>query len=108
MANEELVTSLRSLHKALLDAERKNVERIHGPMTNTEFFQLVSDKLRYGWLQPLNDLVLAADDGEDVSDRARELLRPPDSSTPFGRRLIALMQTDPTLVLAQGRVAKLL
>jgi hypothetical protein len=108
MTNVELETSLRALHKALLDAERKNVEGIHGPMSNTEFFQLVSDKLRYGWLQPLNDLVLAAEDGEDVSERARELLRPPDSSTPLGRRLIALMQTDPALVLAQGRVARLL
>jgi hypothetical protein len=93
----------------VLDAERARTERIHGPMTNTEFFQLVSDKLRFGWLQPLNDLVLAAEDGEEgIADRARELLRPPDASTPLGRRLISLMQGDPQLVLAQGRLVKLL
>lgn len=106
---DELEQALRAFHKAVLDAERARTERIHGPMTNTEFFQLVSDKLRFGWLQPLNDLVLAAEDGEEgVADRARELLRPPDASTPLGRRLISLMQGDPQVVLAQGRLAKLL
>jgi hypothetical protein len=106
---DELGAALIALHKAVLDAERARFERVHGPMTNTAFFQLVSDKLRFGWLQPLNDLVLAAEDGdENVAERARELLRPPDASTPLGRRLISLMQTDPALVVAQGRVARLL
>jgi hypothetical protein len=106
---DDLEAALVAFHKAVLDAERARFERVHGPMTNTEFFQLVSDKLRFGWLQPLNDLVLAAEDGEeDVAARARELLRPPDSSTPLGRRLISLMQSDPALVMAQGRVARLL
>lgn len=104
----DLQRELRAFHKAVLDAERTRTERIHGPMTNTEFFQLVSDTLRFGWLQPLNDLVLAAEDGEDVAERARELLRPPDATTPLGRRLISLMQGDPALVVAQGRLAKLL
>ncbi len=105
---DELEAALRAFHKAVLDAERKRFERVRGPMTNTEFFQLVSDKLRFGWLQPLNDLVLAAEDGEDVTERARELLRPPDTSTALGRRLVSLMQSDPALVLAQGRLVKLL
>jgi len=105
---DDVAEALRAFHKAVLDAERKRHEAIHGAMTNTEFFQLVSDKLRFGWLQPLNDLVLAAEDGEDVTERARELLRPPDASTPLGRRLISLMQSDPALVIAQGRLVKLL
>jgi hypothetical protein len=105
----DLEAALIAFHKAVLDAERRRFERVHGPMTNTEFFQLVSDKLRFGWLQPLNDLVLAAEDEEDdVADRARELLRPPDTSTALGRRLVSLMQSDPALVVAQGRLAKLL
>ena len=106
---DDLEAALIAFHKAVLDAERARFERVHGQMTNTEFFQLVSDKLRFGWLQPLNDLVLAAGDGEeDVVERARELLRPPDISTPLGRRLVSLMQSDPAVVMAQGRVAKLL
>jgi hypothetical protein len=53
--------------------------------------------------------VLAAEDGEeDVAERARELLRPPDTSTPLGRRLVSLMQADPAVVVAQGRVVRLL
>jgi hypothetical protein len=106
---EDLEAALIGLHKAVLDGERARFERVHGPMTNTEFFQLVSDKLRFGWLQPLNDLVLAAEDGEeDVAERARELLRPPDTSTALGRRLVSLMQADPAVVMAQGRVVRLL
>jgi hypothetical protein len=106
---DDLEAALIAFHKAVLDAERARFERVHGTMTNTEFFQLVSDKLRFGWLQPLNDLVLAAEDGEeDVAERARELLRPPDASTPLGRRLISLLQADPAVVMAQGRVTKLL
>jgi len=41
-------------------------------------------------------------------DRARELLLPPKSDTPFGRRYVSLMQREPDLVLAHAAVAKLL
>lgn len=52
--------------------------------------------------------MLAAEGGEDVAERARELLRPPDASTPLGKRLISLMQSEPGLVVARGRLARLL
>jgi hypothetical protein len=114
---------LLALHKAVLGTERRALERVHGEMTGAQFLQVVSDPLRYGWLQPFSGLILAIDDTLDVEegegedeiatpeellDRARELLLPPKVDTPFGRRYLSLMQKDPELVLAHSGVAKLL
>lgn len=112
--------ALISLHKALLDAERREVEGVHGPLSGPEFLQLISDPERYGWLKPFSYLILAVDDvlepkgdepppaPEDVLADARALLAPPQDDTPFGRRYVALMQRDPGLVMAHAPVVKLL
>lgn len=113
---------LLALHKAVLGAERCTVERVHGELSGAQFLQIVSDPLRYRWLQPFSALILAVDDTLDVKDddeneiatpeelfeRARELLLPPKADTPFGRRYLSLMQKEPELVLAHAVVAKLL
>jgi len=114
---------LLALHKAVLGTERRTLERVHGEMSGAQFLQIVSDPLRYGWLQPFSGLILAIDDTLDVEegegedeiatpeellDRARELLLPPKADTPFGRRYLSLMQKEPELVLAHSGVAKLL
>ncbi len=115
--DEELRAPLLALHKAVLAAERQNVERVHGAMSAAEFLQVVSDPLRYGWLKPLTELVLAAEADEDdedaqtpeeLRDRARDLLLPPKRDSPFGRRYMSLMQRDPALVMAHSAIAKLL
>ena len=64
-ANDDLRAAqpaLLSLHKALLDAERAQVESVHGAMSGAEFLQLVSDPIRYGWLKPFSRLIVAIDD----------------------------------------------
>jgi hypothetical protein len=113
---------LLALHKEVLGTERRALERIHGELSGAQFLQIVSDPLRYGWLQPFSGLILAIDDTLDVEDgdddeiatpdelldRARELLLPPKSDTPFGRRYVSLMQKEPDLVLAHAAVARLL
>ena len=104
---------LLALHKAVLAAERQNVERVHGELSGAEYLQIVSDPVRYGWLKPLTELVLALDPHEDdepidVPVRARELLLPPKQDTPFGRRYLSLMQREPALVMAHSALAKLL
>jgi hypothetical protein len=114
---------LLALHKAVLGTERRTLERVHGELSGAQFLQIVSDPLRYGWLQPFSALILAIDDTLDVEDgdrdddiatpeelldRARELLLPPKSGTPFGRRYLSLMQKEPELVLAHSAVAKIL
>jgi hypothetical protein len=110
-----LLPPLLALHKAVLAAERRGHERVHGRLSSAEFLQIVSDPLRYGWLKPLNELILALEAGDDeqasdaeLLERARELLAPPKEKTPFGRRYLSLMQREPGLVLAHAEVAKLL
>ena len=110
-----LLPPLLALHKAVLAAERRGHERVHGRLSSAEFLQIVSDPLRYGWLKPLSELILAleADDEErppdaELLERARELLAPPKEKTPFGRRYLSLMQREPGLVLAHSDVVKLL
>ena len=122
-ATEELRAAqpvLLTLHKALLDAERAQVEGVHGAMSGAEFLQLVSDPVRYGWLKPFSRLIVAVDDtlhpredaevvpAGELLDQARELVLPPKDDTPFGRRYLSLMQKDPALVLAHGDVARTL
>jgi hypothetical protein len=114
---------LLALHKALLGTERRTLERVHGELSGTQFLQIVSDPLRYGWLQPFSGLILAIDDTLDVKadegeneiatpeellERTRDLLLPPKADTPFGRRYVSLLQKDPELVIAHAGVAKLL
>src|SRR3954453_16942524 len=57
-----LRSALLALHKAVLAAERRQVERVHGRLANAEFLQMVSDPVRYGWLKPFTALLLAFDD----------------------------------------------
>jgi hypothetical protein len=103
---------LLALHKAVLAAERKNVERVHGALSGAEYLQIVSDPVRYGWLKPLTELVLALDDDEvdddELTTRTRTLLLPPQQSTPFGRRYLSLMQREPALVMAHSSLVRLL
>ncbi len=117
-----LRTPLLALHKEVLATERRTLEGVHGPLSGAQFLQIVSDPLRYGWLQPFSELILALEDTIDAGDddeneiatpdelleRARGLLLPPNQTTPFGRRYLSLMQREPALVLAHSAVTKLL
>jgi hypothetical protein len=110
---DELRPPLLALHKAVLAAERKNLERVHGALSGAEYLQIVSDPVRYGWLKPLTALVLALDDEDeeesaDPAEVARDLLLPPKQDTPFGRRYLSLMQREPALVMAHSTLARLL
>jgi len=112
---DELLAALLALHKAVLAAERGQLERIHGRLSNAAFLQIVSDPVRYGWLKPLSALILAFEAGEDerpsddeLVDRTRSLLVPPKQNEPFGRRYLSLMQRTPELVVAQGVLMRLL
>jgi hypothetical protein len=103
----------------VLSTERRAVEKVHGEMSGAQFLQVVSDPVRYGWLKPFSELILAIDETLDVKDddegvatpeelveRTRELLLPPKAATPFGRRYLSLMQREPELVMAHSAVVK--
>jgi hypothetical protein len=112
---DALLPALLALHKAVLAADRENLERVHGSLSSSAFLQIVSDPVRYGWLKPFSALILAFEEddeerapAEELRDRARDLLLPPSQKTPFGRRYLSLMQREPGLVLAHAELAKLL
>jgi hypothetical protein len=114
---DALRSALLALHKAVLGVERRQLERVHGSLSNAEFLQIVQDPVRYGWLKPFTALILAIDDPDhednsehegDVVREARELLLPPKADTPFGRRYLSLMQREPGLVVEHRAVTKLL
>jgi hypothetical protein len=114
-AEDSLHRTLLALHKAVLAAERENLERVHGSLSSAAFLQIVSDPLRYGWLKPFSELILAFEEDEEervpadeLRERTRDLLLPPAQKTPFGRRYLSLMQRQPALVLAHAELAKLL
>ena len=73
MDPDALRSALLALHKALLAAERQNLERVHGPVSNAEYLQIVQDPLRYGWLKPFTELILAFDDDEEERASPEEL-----------------------------------
>jgi len=112
---DSLLRALLALHKAVLAAERENLERVHGSLSSAAFLQIVSDPVRYGWLKPFSELILAFEEDEDerapaeeLRKRTRDLLLPPSQKTPFGRRYLSLMQREPGLVLAHAELAKML
>lgn len=121
-------TTLRSLrdgllavHRELLQLQRVDTERIHGRMSDGEVLQASIDDMRFDWLRPLSELasdidaLLADEDRRDdleaqqeLVDRARALIAPPDAETPFGTRYLNALQREPGVGVAHGQVVQLL
>jgi hypothetical protein len=54
---------LLKLHKALLEAEQANYERIHGPIRSKgELFQLVIGDEWFDWLRPISQFIVQMDE----------------------------------------------
>ena len=121
---EETRLALLRVHRALIDLERADYERRNGAIGGPEFLRLLLEDLRYAWLRPLSELVIAIDeaqseaarDGGPVPDArvaelrgaARELVSPPSPGTAFGRRYAAALQREPDVVVAHGALARAL
>jgi hypothetical protein len=108
-----LRSALLDLHRALLNGQRIQVERIGGRMTDGEVLQAAVEDLRFSWLTELSSLIAALDQAEADEDeagvkaaveRARALLAPPDPDTAFGARYLQALQDDPDAVLAHRDV----
>jgi hypothetical protein len=109
---------LLELHKAVLDAERIELERMVGKLHAAEFLQVVLRHPSLGWLQPLTRLMTRIDsaiaDPEGESARllpgsfaeARALIAPPHANTAFGRRYLKILQNDPSVVLAHAALVR--
>ena len=77
--------SLAELHRALLDAERRDIERETGRLSPGEYLQMLLHDPRFAWLRPVGRMVATLDGtmhearktGHEISDEEFEAaLRP--------------------------------
>jgi len=116
----ELRLGLLRLHKALLDAEREDYERLHGKVNGGELLQLALNHEQFAWLRPVSELIVRIDemldadepaseaDAETLLAEARTLLKPSESGGGFGRKYFDAIQREPDVVLAHREVTRLL
>lgn len=107
---------LIDLHRALLDAERREYEAQHGRVAAAELLQLALTHAQFEWLHQVSTIIVRVDElialdespgvgGVGVVTRhLRSLLRPQSSGTPFEQRYDRAIQADPAVLLAHRRV----
>jgi hypothetical protein len=123
-ALKELRQRLLTLHKTLLDLERRDFERARGRISNSyEFLQLVLKDPWFDWLHRLSELIVQIDEALDTRDtenptteadakalfdRAKALLAPSETGTQFQKNYFLALQQSPDVVLLHSDVMKLL
>jgi len=118
---KEVRGNVLRLHKALLDRERANYEKAHGRVDRShDLLQLVISHEQFAWLHALSELVVRIDemfdmdepitesDGSALLDEVRQLLKPTEEGTGFGKKYYDALQDDPDIVLAHADIVKLL
>ena len=116
-----LRNGLLSLHKTLLDSERATYERDVARIGSSgELLKLVLYDPWFAWLHELSEFVVLIDetldakeppagiDAEKLIEQSKELLAPNEMGTGFARRYFEALQRDPDVVLAHGRMRKVL
>ena len=123
--SKELLGHLRNLlleqHKLLLDRERAEYERTHGPVGGPgNFLALVMGDAHFAWLKQISTLVVEIDEaisrrskaGQPVADalleQARDIMRPREHGSDFQQRYYAAVQESPDIVILQCRIEQLL
>lgn len=114
---KELRPLLLKFHKALMEAEREDYERIHGPIKNRgEYFQLVVGHEWFSWLRPISqfiahmDTVLMSKEPvpserfESLLEEARSLLTDSDTSVALEQRYPTAIRLDPEIGLLRSQI----
>ena len=57
-----------SLHKALLDLERDNYEKVNGALTSGQFLNLLINDLQFQWLRKFSTLIVEIDEMLSLND----------------------------------------
>ena len=117
----ELRDGLLSLHKTLLDSERARYERdIARINSSSELLKLVLYDPWFAWLHELSEFVVLIDETLDAKEppagieaerliaQAWDLLSPDEMGSGYARQYFEALQRDPDVVLAHGRMRKLL
>jgi hypothetical protein len=114
-------TGLLTLHKAVLDAERRRYERAHGPIENPgHALRLVMEDPWFAWLRPLAELIIQADerlatdvplepaDVRTLGVTVRGLLHFDFGGSSFHDAYLRTLQDVPDVVVAHAHVVSLL
>ncbi|WP_322031408.1 hypothetical protein [Paraburkholderia sp. J76] len=109
---------LLTLHKAILDHERKEYEREFGPVTPAAFLQVLINGSGFRWLMPLSTVIANVDETLDAKDASPDdrigaaqgvaALFSGAESAEFYERYQALLQASPEILHLHGTVAPLL
>ncbi|MFL6566491.1 MAG: hypothetical protein ACJ8G5_16255 [Burkholderiales bacterium] len=104
---------LLELHRALVESERREYERVRGRMTDRAFLEALIGAPELAWLNPFTSLIVRLEEvleenpgGTAVDDcvaETRKLLRPNAGGYGFQRRYAEAMQRSPEVVVAHGR-----
>lgn len=116
----EVRLRLLDLHKTLVDAERRDYERLHGRQSDTAFFELLVRNPAFAWLGPLTALIVRLDEAleegapggqvlqQDWIEQIRTLLMPSATGGAFNKKYEQLTQQVPDIVVAHGAVMQAL
>ncbi|MGI8746455.1 MAG: hypothetical protein ACR2NN_28530 [Bryobacteraceae bacterium] len=118
----QLRNGLLALHKALLESERDSYEHsIERITSSNQFLGLVLNDPWFAWLRELSQLVVVIDEIQDSKEKpptagdadslvakARALLVPSETGAGFQKGYFDAMQRDPDVVLAHGKMVKIL
>ena len=85
---------LLRLHRALLDAERAEHERVHGAITPAAFLQLLIADPRFAWLRPLSEIIVGLDEAVLERRTRRENAPPPPDGDALLARARALIEGE--------------
>lgn len=111
--------ALLDLHKHLIDLERRDYEKIHGPQSPGEFLQVMAYADSMRWLDPLSRLIVLLDEPEGQDEPAgrteilgrkvREMLKLENSTeADFSSHYQRHFHTSAELAVAHGAVIKAL
>jgi hypothetical protein len=123
--SRELLGNLSRLlieqHKLLLDLERAEYEKTHGPIAGPgPFLALVLGDPHFAWLKELSSLVVAIDEAlsrrskaeQPLADaliaQARQMMKPREHGSDFQARYYKAVQESPDIVILQCRIEQLL
>lgn len=117
---EQLRPALLELHKAMLDAQRIQYERLHGRIeTSGEFLGLVLNHPEFEWIRALSALIARLDewaegmqgegDGDLVGlvDALRSLIRPEGANAEFTQKYWKMVEGEPAVTVAHVKAWRL-
>ncbi len=111
---------LLELHKAMLDAQRIQYERLHGRIeTSGEFLGLVLNHPEFEWIRALSALIARLDEwAEDMEGEGdgefdnlvgglRSLIRPEGANAEFTEKYWKMVEGEPAVTVAHVKAWRL-